>query len=53
MAMLPLNGQHASLVWYHDSAVIKHLVSLNNQVLGDKIKQMVLASYQQKLILSS
>lgn len=37
MAMLPLPGQEASLVWYHDKAEIKRLSALSNEALTEQV----------------
>ncbi len=39
VAMLPLSGHHASLVWYHDKAEIKRLAQMTNSQLSLAIKQ--------------
>jgi 3-demethoxyubiquinol 3-hydroxylase len=40
-AFLPLAGNNASLVWYHNPQKIKHLQSLNNQ----QLKQVLLTEF--------
>ena len=37
VAMLPMPGRNASLVWYHNKEAIKNLMSLSNQQLTDKV----------------
>lgn len=37
VAMLPLVGNHASLVWYHNKDEIKRLANLSNRQLEDKV----------------
>lgn len=37
VAMLPLSGQNASLVWYHKKDEIKRLSELSNQALTDEV----------------
>lgn len=39
VAMLPMQGKSASLVWYHDKDEIARLASLSNTSLGQEIKQ--------------
>lgn len=39
VAMLPLPGNNASLVWYHQKAEIKRLSELSNNVLAEEIKK--------------
>jgi len=39
MAMLPLPGNEASLVWYHDKAEIKSLSALSNEALTEQVAQ--------------
>jgi len=38
-SLLPLPGNHASLVWYDDANRIKQLMQLNNKQLADQIRQ--------------
>lgn len=40
VAMLPLTGNHASLVWYHQRDEIKRLSALNNEALGQEINAL-------------
>jgi len=37
VAMLPLQGNQASLVWYHQAAEIERLSALSNEALSDEI----------------
>ncbi|WP_286269207.1 FAD-dependent oxidoreductase [Thalassotalea hakodatensis] len=39
VAMLPMKGKYASLVWYHQKAELARLVNLNNQQLQQEINQ--------------
>ncbi|SEK36369.1 2-octaprenyl-3-methyl-6-methoxy-1,4-benzoquinol hydroxylase [Colwellia chukchiensis] len=39
LAMLPMPGQHACLVWYHQKAEIKRLASLSDQQLTQAVQQ--------------
>ena len=39
VAMLPLSGKQASLVWYHDKDKIAQLSALSNQALTEQIHQ--------------
>ena len=39
VAMLPLPGNNASLVWYHQKEEIKRLSDLSNEILTDEIHQ--------------
>ncbi|WP_286232802.1 FAD-dependent oxidoreductase [Thalassotalea sediminis] len=39
VAMLPMRGNHASLVWYHQKATLSRLANLSNQQLQEEIKQ--------------
>ncbi|WP_286265794.1 FAD-dependent oxidoreductase [Thalassotalea atypica] len=45
MAMLPLSGNQASLVWYHHKDEIRRLSALSNQALQER----VLAAFPEKL----
>ncbi|WP_181382203.1 FAD-dependent monooxygenase [Shewanella sp. BC20] len=38
-SLLPLPGNHASLVWYDDANRIKQLIQLNHKQLADQIRQ--------------
>lgn len=38
-SLLPLPGNHASLVWYDDANRIKQLMQLNNKQLAEQIRQ--------------